>query len=83
MIVKTAMRRLLLLSSSRTHAQPELLAHAREEITAFLQDVSRVLFVPYALADHDAYTKLVREAFAKMGFRCAGCRPRVARRKCA
>jgi dipeptidase E len=62
-----ASRRLLLISSS-TVAGTGYLDHAEAEIRDHLQDVGTVLFVPYALADRDTYTKRVRERFARMGF---------------
>jgi hypothetical protein len=36
-------------------------------IPAFLGDRLRVLFVPWALKDHDGYTARARERFAAMG----------------
>lgn len=51
---------LLLLSNSTNHASTPL-AHARQAITDVL-DGRRLVFVPYALADHDAYTAVIAEA---------------------
>jgi dipeptidase E len=60
-------RRLLLISSS-TVAGTGYLDHAEAEIRDHFRDVKTVLFVPYALADHDVYFAKVRERFVRMGF---------------
>ena len=60
-------RRLLLLSSSTVHGR-EYLAHAEGEIREFLGNVSRVLFVPFALHDRAAYARRVGERFAQLGY---------------
>jgi len=60
------MKRLLLLSSSRVHGGGYL-DHAENEIRTFLQGVSRVLFVPYALHDRDGYAAVARQKFEAMG----------------
>src|SRR5450755_1422272 len=57
---------LLLLSSSTVHGR-EYLDHAETEIRDFLGDVASVLFVPYALHDHDAYANRMRSRFARIG----------------
>ena len=62
---------LLLLSNSRNHGQ-ELLAHARGEIDDFLGTVRHVVFVPYALADHDAYTASIASALEPIGVAVEG-----------
>jgi dipeptidase E len=59
--------RLLLLSTSTTHGRGYL-DHAEEEIRSFLGDVRRLLFVPFALQDHDAYAAKPRTRFARFGF---------------
>ena len=64
-------RSLLLLSNSATHAQPYL-SHALEAIAAHLSGRERLLFFPYALADHDAYTAAVAEAMRTIGVRVEG-----------
>ncbi len=61
------MKRLLLLSSSSLHGTPYL-EHAAEALKERFQGVSRVLFIPYALKDYDAYAAKVRAAFEGMGF---------------
>ncbi|MHB0972239.1 MAG: dipeptidase PepE [Thermoanaerobaculia bacterium] len=60
-------RRLLLISTSTTFGTGYL-DHAADEITGFLRGVRRVLFVPYALHDLNAYAQKARERFARMGF---------------
>jgi dipeptidase E len=58
--------RLLLLSSSTVHGHGYL-DHAEAEIRTFLRDVRRVLFVPFALRDQDAYAAKPRARFSKLG----------------
>ena len=58
--------RLLLISNSTLH-EHGYLDHAAKVIPAFLGDRLRVLFVPWALKDHDGYTARARERFAAMG----------------
>jgi dipeptidase E len=60
-------RRLLLISSS-TVAGTGYLDHAEAEIRDHLHGVGTVLFIPYALTDHDGYASKVRERFSKMGY---------------
>jgi dipeptidase E len=60
-------RRLLLISSSRTHGTGYL-DHCAGEIVDFLGPVDRVLFVPFALRDHDGYAATARERFATLGY---------------
>ena len=64
-------RSLLLLSNSATHDRPYL-AHALQAIAAHLSGRKRLLFVPYALADHDGYTATVAEAMRPIGVRVEG-----------
>lgn len=65
--------RLLLISSSTVHGSGYL-DHCADEIRDFLggarspTTVSRVLFVPFALADRDGYAAKARERFAAMGY---------------
>lgn len=59
-------RRILLLSTSTLFGS-DYLAYAETEICAFLGDVNRVLFVPFALHDHETYAARVRKAFARFG----------------
>ncbi len=60
-------KRVLLISNSTLHGSGYL-DHAEGEIRDFLQAVKRVLFVPFALYDRDAYANLARERFKAMGF---------------
>ena len=59
--------RLLLISSSRVHGYGYL-DHAEAEIRAFLGNIKRVAFVPFALFDRAAYTKTVAERLGRMGY---------------
>ena len=61
------MKRLLLLSSSTVHGTAYL-EHAAEALKARLAGARRVLFIPFALKDHDAYAAKVRTAFESFGF---------------
>ncbi len=56
----------LLISSSVAHGSGYL-DHAEAAIGELLDGVRRVLFVPWALRDHDAYATKVRDRFAAMG----------------
>ncbi|HEY3501646.1 MAG TPA: dipeptidase PepE [Actinocatenispora sp.] len=62
---------LLLLSNSRTHGRG-FLAHAIDEVTDFLAGGTDLLFVPYALRDHDAYTATVADALRPAGITVTG-----------
>lgn len=44
------------------------LDHAEQEISDFLGKVTRVLFIPFALHDQDAYSEKVRTRFNAMGY---------------
>jgi dipeptidase E len=59
--------RLLLISNSTLHGSGYL-DHAASEISDFLGDVKRVLFVPFALHDVDKYAAQAGERFTKMGY---------------
>ncbi len=61
------MKRLLLISSSAVHGTPYL-SHAAEALKERLAGVKTILFLPFALKDHDAYAAKVRAAFEGMGF---------------
>jgi dipeptidase E len=62
------MRRLLLASSSNVHGSGYL-DHCEEAMRELLgSGVRRVLFVPFALADHAAYAAKARERLALMGY---------------
>jgi dipeptidase E len=58
--------RLLLLSTSTTYGRGYL-EHAEPEIRSFLGNVPRVLFVPFALRDQDAYAAKARQGFSRFG----------------
>jgi dipeptidase E len=59
----------LLLVSNSTLYGSGYLDHAETEIRDFLgADVKRILFVPYAIHDRDAYAASVQQRFAKMGY---------------
>ncbi|XP_069011176.1 alpha-aspartyl dipeptidase [Embiotoca jacksoni] len=61
-------RRLLLVSNSTLHGSGYL-DHCQQHISNFFgQDVKRVLFVPYALHDRDAYTTMARNKFKTLGY---------------
>jgi dipeptidase E len=60
-------RRLLLVSSS-TVAGTGYLDHVEAEIRDHLGAIQTVLFIPYALAEHTAYSAKVRERFARMNY---------------
>jgi len=67
------MSRLLLLSSSNVHGHGYL-DHAAAELVDFLGPVKRLLFVPFALHDREAYTRKVRERLAPLGIAVDGLR---------
>ena len=58
--------RALLISSSVCHPTGYL-DHAEDEIRDVLGTVRRILFLPYALFDRDAYAAKAAERFARMG----------------
>ena len=59
-------RKLLLISSSRVHGTG-FLEHCANAIQSHFADSESVLFIPYALADHDKYESIVAEAFNSFG----------------
>ncbi|KAM3607904.1 uncharacterized protein V6R79_015966 [Siganus canaliculatus] len=65
-------RRLLLVSNSTLHGSGYLDHCARQVALFFGKDVKRVLFVPYALHDRDAYTKTARDKFRTLGYEVDG-----------
>nr|CAH0100932.1 unnamed protein product [Daphnia galeata] len=62
------MRKLLLLSTSVLQ-NGKYLYYASDVIKAFFAEngVSKIVFIPYAAHDHDAYEKKVKEAFSEFG----------------
>jgi dipeptidase E len=63
---KNDLKRLLLISNSTLYGSGYL-DHAADEIVDFLGVVKRVLFIPFALANHDAYAAQARTRFAAIG----------------
>lgn len=63
-------RRLLLLSTSMLHGK-NYLEYAADIIQGFFAEnnVSKILFIPYASSDHDAYEKKVMETFQEFGLK--------------
>lgn len=59
------MTRLLLISSSNVYGYG-FLDHAETEIRRVLEGRRSIAFVPFAQHDHDVYTLIVRERFARM-----------------
>ncbi|MFD1718461.1 dipeptidase PepE [Georgenia deserti] len=62
---------LLLLSNSSAPGKGYL-EHAREAIVDVLDGARQIVFVPYALADHDAYTAQVAGALEPLGITVTG-----------
>jgi dipeptidase E len=60
-------RRLVLISTSTVFGT-RYLEHAYPELRDALGDVTRVLFIPHALQDRDAYTAKARAAFEELGY---------------
>lgn len=59
--------RVLLISNSTLYGSGYL-DHAEAEIRHFLGAIRKVLFIPFALYDRDAYASTARERFRKMGY---------------
>ena len=66
--------RLLLLSNSTQHGRA-MLDHAEVAVRDHLEGLSRVLFVPFALKDHAAYTAMVAERLNAQGMTVTGQGP--------
>ncbi len=62
-----ASKRLLLLSSSIVFGSGYL-DYAETEIRDFLGKRDRILFLPFALHDHDAFAARIRERFNRLGY---------------
>ncbi|MFC5824119.1 dipeptidase PepE [Nonomuraea insulae] len=62
---------LFLLSNSRNHGHG-FLEHVLDEVSDFIGPGGHLAFVPFALKDHDAYTKVVAEALAPRGITVTG-----------
>ncbi|XP_065363163.1 probable alpha-aspartyl dipeptidase [Calliphora vicina] len=69
----SAERSVLLLSSSKVYGYGYY-EHSKEDITKFFnkKNVTKILFVPYAMPDHDAYTKVVSNALNPWGYEVEG-----------
>ena len=63
---ENTVKNLLLISSSNVHGQGYL-DHVEHEMREMLRGIQRVVFIPYALYDRDAYAMKVRERFKRMG----------------
>lgn len=61
----------LLLSTSTLYGQ-RYLEYALEPISEWMDAEREIVFVPYALADHNAYTSRVAEALSPLGVRVRG-----------
>ena len=61
------MSRVLLISNSTLHGRGYL-DHAETEIRQLLGSARRVIFIPFALADRDAYAAKAAERFAAFGY---------------
>lgn len=66
METKSDFKRLLLISNSTLYGSGYL-DHAAGEIVDFLGAAKRILFIPFALANHDVYAAQARARFAQMG----------------
>ena len=60
------MSNLLLISSSRVHGKTYL-EHCRSAIANHFSGAQNIVFVPYALKDHDSYESTVASAFEEIG----------------
>jgi dipeptidase E len=60
-------KRILLISNSTLYGSG-FLDHAESEIRDFLRGIERVLFIPFALFDHDAYAAKTRSRLNAMGY---------------
>jgi len=60
-------KRVLLISNSTLYGSGYL-DHAAAEIRDFLGDLKRVLFVPFALYDRDAYAATAKDRFNRLGY---------------
>jgi dipeptidase E len=60
--------RILLISNSTLYGSGYL-DHAADEIRDFLSNLKRVVFVPFALHDRDAYAAQAKARFEKLGYK--------------
>jgi dipeptidase E len=63
-------KRVLLLSNSIQHGHGYL-DHAESEIQGFFGNIKRILFVPFAMVNHEEYASKNRTRFAAMGYEMA------------
>jgi len=63
--------KLLLISNSTQHGSGYL-AHCEDETRNFLRDLQVIVFIPYAIHDWDAYTKVARRRFKAWGLQLIG-----------
>ncbi|XP_037080094.1 alpha-aspartyl dipeptidase-like [Pollicipes pollicipes] len=67
------MRRLLLLSSSVCHGTEGFMGWCSDIVSEYLgKEVTRVLFIPYALFDYDEYTSAPRNKLKQLGYEVDG-----------
>ncbi|XP_055610762.1 probable alpha-aspartyl dipeptidase isoform X2 [Uranotaenia lowii] len=66
-------RQIFLMSSSAVYGY-EYLQHAEKDMIEYFRknNVYRVLFIPYALKNHEAYTEKVGSVLRRWGFECEG-----------
>lgn len=62
---------ILLISSSRVHGQAYM-GYCEAFLKDYWQGVDEILFIPFALQDHGAYTRYVQEALSPMGLKVVG-----------
>lgn len=62
----------LLLLSNSSAPGCGYLEHAREPLSEILHDVDELVFLPFALADYEAYTEQVRKAMEPLGISVVG-----------
>ena len=60
------MKNLLLVSTSTTHGT-NYLDHCAEQVRDLFAEAREVLFVPYAIHDHDAYERKAADRFSELG----------------
>jgi dipeptidase E len=65
----------LLLISNSTMSGGGYLEHCAQELEDFLGERRRVMFVPFALHDHDAYTSKARAALGALGLEVVSMHP--------
>ncbi|GIW79834.1 MAG: peptidase E [Gemmatales bacterium] len=63
---------LRLLLGSGGYRTPERVALLTREMRSFFGDIHQLLFVPYALGDHDAYLNMVKERGLDAGYQIIG-----------